>query len=267
MTNAEPAIDQADLPILDAGLRREPDPTRGHVYDMPLAKKPVLNPPANDNHPSLWKATANHARLRHEERCLVSKRTFPAKRAVAFEWDVKPANDNYWPLMKALQSAQAPEPDRNRLAAAAIRYREIYDAVHSGMTLGGTSVEGEPVQLDQRTYIGGDGALQYKGQRKLTALGEGDQAPTKNQPGTKKSLGAWTGDASLNAAIDARPVLDRMQAALGPLLRPVEDAVLHGRPHKDIGKSEGFENEAQAIGASKALVHRGLRVIAGELRL
>lgn len=65
----------------------------------------------------------------------------------------------------------------------------------------------------------------------------------------------------LIAQIDAKPVLAQLQASLGPLLQPFEDAVLRGMTLSKIGKKEGIAVKPAIAG--RALVFRALAVVNG----
>lgn len=166
-------------------------------------------------------------------------------------WDGQPSNDNQpWPLLKAITHAAENASDSALLARAARHYREIEWLSGDEAPLSGSAVDTDDViSLDQRVRFGGNGELEYVGVREL----KGKAAPTDSRNAEDRLIDR----------IDARAVLKTMRDSLGPLLRPFEDAVIHGRSLTAIGRDEGFSNDASAAAAGKALVYRGLRVVAG----
>jgi hypothetical protein len=171
-------------------------------------------------------------------------------------WDGKAHNDNdYWPLLKALRADGELE-----LIETAVRYRECERAAESANLLEGFVTSDSVHQLDKRTWVNRKGELVYKGERRLTAAPFGP-APTLHNG--RVMNGEWTGDLRIIARLDALPVLSRLRLALGPLVQPVEAAVVYGQSLEAVGRREGFNNKASASAAGKALVYRGLHAARG----
>jgi hypothetical protein len=67
----------------------------------------------------------------------------------------------------------------------------------------------------------------------------------------------------LIAKMDARPLLVEIEKRVGPLLQPVEQAVLGGWTLEAVGRHEaGYADKQRASAVGKALVYRALAVIA-----
>lgn len=199
------------------------------------------------------------------------------------EWTKCPANDNQaWPLAQWLRK------DGNEvLLRVAERYRAIYDAATTEALLIGTMPDDTyNVEVDQRVHNRADGSVAYKGQRKVkSAVGkfDGDDGNYKvaavdddvvqemaasgqlfpRKP-AKRVPKKWNGDRLLIEAIDNKRLLWRLQSALGPLLEPFEDAVLHGETLSTIGEARGAGGKTGGA-AGRVLVMLGLEVIQREL--
>lgn len=184
------------------------------------------------------------------------------------------ANDNIaWPLATSLI-----REGNTELLKAAMAYRRIHDTAKSEAVLGGTSAPlGAGMSLDQRTHIKPNGSIAYKGARKVDYV-EG-QATMKVPPYVNDEDGIernvvriprpWNGDRPVNDMIDAEGKLEFLRAIIGPLVEPLEMAVVDGATYQEIGNSVGVANRAGALGAGRATVHLALlrvRDALGELR-
>lgn len=232
----EPKLNLNDIPVFDhtTSLRSEE-----HEWEAPFRRdRRVTAPTREEEAAAIFK---QHIRL-------------AARRTVGFGWNGKAHNDNQsWPLMKALQHPAETAPDKNRLLAAAQHYRATEWTAGNTASLSGTEHEpGRRTTLDQRVRFGSDGGLEYVGVRVLVGKAANDNVAFTNDQEDK-----------LAGQIDAANELIAMRMAIGPLLRPFEDAVIHGQSLTAIGRAEGFANDASAAAAGKALVYRGLRVVAG----
>lgn len=190
------------------------------------------------------------------------------------------ANDNQgWPLAEQLRR------DGNEvLLHVAERYRTVYDAAKFEPRLVGT-VPDEFWSPEQNHAINREtGKLKVNGQKRsktaaatpsddgtFKAVAVTDEAwaeMVENGPVTfsrrpvSPTMRKWTGDNALIAAIDARPMLRRLQAALGPLLDPFEDAVIGSLTLTEIGRAGGVGQHA--AGAGKFAVMLGLEAVQRE---
>ncbi|OAM77714.1 hypothetical protein [Devosia elaeis] len=200
------------------------------------------------------------------------------------DWINCPANDNQaWPLAQWLRK------DGNEvLLKVAERYRAIYDVSVVEVPLIGTVPDDiYNVPIDNRTHTREDGTVVYKGQRKVkSAIGQfdGDDGTYKVVPVSddvtnemvatgqvfprkpaKPVPRKWNGDRLIIEAIDCRKIIRRLQAALGPLMEPFEDAVLHGETLSAIGEARGATGKASSAPAGRVLVMMGLEVVQREL--
>lgn len=184
------------------------------------------------------------------------------------------ANDNInWPLATSLI-----REGNTELLKAAMAYRRIHDTAKSEAVLGGTSAPlGAGMSLDQRTHIKPNGSIAYKGARKVDYV-EG-QATMKVPPYAREDDGVernvvripkqWNGDKPVNDMIDAQNKLEELRRVVGPLVEPLEMAVIDGETYQTIGNSLGVANRAGALGAGRATVHMALvavRSALGELQ-
>jgi len=101
------------------------------------------------------------------------------------------------------------------------------------------------------------GAYDIPAKRVLPAEVRDDGTPVG---GRTESLHIKINEDTLADYIDRKPRLEKIRAALGPLLEPVEDAVLGGQTMGWIGQQDGHTGRAAEM-AGKALVFRGLTVI------
>lgn len=190
------------------------------------------------------------------------------------------ANDNQaWPLAQWLRK------DGNEvLLSVAERYRAVYDAAHTETPLVG-SMPDDTYAVEQRHSINSKtGKLKNDGPRRARhteVVGDGtykvipidDDVREQMESGTstfKRKLSRpaprkWNGDRLINAAIDSRGTLYRLQRALGPLLEPLEDAVLHGETLAAIGEGRGAGTKSAGT-AGRVLVVMGLEVVQREFR-
>ena len=179
--------------------------------------------------------------------------------------DPKAANDNApWPL-----ASQLKREGNDVLLLVAERYRAVYDAASYEPQLVGREPD-DMLVLDARQVTKEDGTVTYKGvrserlKRHEAANDNGpsaDKKPVTFQPRPGKPAPAkWNGDAGLIAHIDGARMLRRLQVALGPLLEPFEDAVLHGETLSAIGESKGMNSVARGPGG-RVLVMMGLEAV------
>lgn len=143
-----------------------------------------------------------------------------------------------------------------------VEYRSILrdgvaevDAAHAagfhGQRVAGGEIEyGTQVKKDR-------GAYDIPSKRVLPAEVRDDGTPVG---GRTESLHIKINEDTIADYIDSRPRLDRIRAALGPLLEPVEDAVLGGQTLRSIGERAGFTG-VHANSAGNALVMQGLTVL------
>lgn len=181
------------------------------------------------------------------------------------DWVSPPANDNQaWPLAHQLR-----KEGNDVLLAVAERYRAIYDAATANVQLMGTSLAGDDLyNLAERSYTQDDGTVVSLGVRKArpkkdekTKGANPDKKPVTFKPrNPAPTRSAWNGDAMINAAIDSRRLLHDMQKALGPLLEPFENAVLHGETLSAIGEAKGG-NTVSSGPIGRAYVMDGLQII------
>lgn len=116
-----------------------------------------------------------------------------------------------------------------------------------------------------------DGEIQYtskmkrsKGAYNIPARRKGPAAVNDNgEPSAPKteSLHVKWSDETLIRQIDAKPILEKLRSALGPLRGPFEDAVLGGQTFTQIGVRDGFLVKPDVAG--KALVFRAIAAVDG----
>ena len=235
---------------------------------------------ANDNRPVMTKIELNNGtflKLRSEERLDNVRGDWHAGlNIVALGARVailddgpsitnKPIGDNdneavvSWPLGKALKT-----DEQRRLLKAAAAYRRLYEYSNATGVLRGSDLGDGIYRLDQRTWVRPDGEIVYKGARMITSGDPDPLAPTQSGAGEKKPVAKkWNGDVALIAKMDARPLLAEIEVRVGPLLQPVEQAVLGGWTLEAIGRHEaGYADKQRASAVGKALVYRALAVIA-----
>lgn len=131
---------------------------------------------------------------------------------------------------------------------------EVNEAAANGFK--GDRVPGGEIVYERRVRKS-DGAYDIPAKRILPAEVSDDGTPIG---GRTESLHIKINEDTLADYIDSRPRLDRIRAALGPLLEPVEDAVLGGQTMESIGVKDGFRGSSAAP-AGKAVVYRGLTVL------
>jgi hypothetical protein len=192
------------------------------------------------------------------------------RHAESDKWDGKADNDNAlnWPLARALV-----REGNTDLLKVAISYRRIYDQAKSEAVLGGSSpVIGDGISLDQYVKTHESGAVEYKGARKSKAAPVDIPATRKIPAGGLSSTNVsnvpkpWTGDRAVNEMIDAKALLERLQARLGHLCEPTELAVIDGSTLEAVGNSIGVANRTGAQAAGRALVHTGLITLRDALK-
>ena len=191
--------------------------------------------------------------------------------AKGFDWDGS-ANDNVsMPAIKWLRTNRDEEMLKPFLA-----YVRIEAAADSGAELMGNQATGtDLLQIDQRTWLDPTtGDIKYKGERRLTGIEfTGREHATKSKdvdPLQVKKAPApvprpFGGDRAVIECIDAKPKLRRLRAALGPLLEPFEDMVLHAKSLEAVGWNTGASNNRAAMAVGGSLLMMGLAVVAQEL--
>lgn len=135
---------------------------------------------------------------------------------------------------------------------------EVNEAASKGFK--GKLVPGGEVVYERRVRKS-DGAYDIPAKRILPAEVSDDGTPIG---GRTESLHIKLNEDTLADYIDSKPRLEKIRAALGTLLEPVEDAVLGGQTLGWIGQQDGHVGRAAEM-AGKALVFRGLTVIDGFL--
>jgi hypothetical protein len=245
--------------------------------------------PANDNAPRIVRSATDGKpipvsemirdakpvvieRKRKEAKAMKLQTSRIGRRAAkGFDWDGA-ANDNVsMPAIKWLRVNRDEEMLKPFLA-----YVQIEAAADSGAELRGNQHAGtDLLQIDQRTWIDPkSGEIKYKGERRLTGIeftGREHAAKSKDvDPLQVKKAPApvprpFGGDRAVIECIDAKPKLVRLRAALGPLLEPFEDMVLHAKSLESAGWSAGASNNRAAMAVGGSLLMMGLAVIAQEL--
>lgn len=233
---------------------------------------------ANDNAPSFPPLGVDHRRrmekVSAEASAAVARITkrIARRQSIGDGWDGR-TNDNIgWPLAKALLAA-----GQQDLLKYAMRYRQIETSATSEVLLGGTSLGQDPVQIDQKTWVRPDGSVAYLGDRKITSAKFAGEAPATQKVRTSDTTmkaaapvpKKWNGDAKVIDHIDDTRRLARLRAALGPIVAPVEEAVLHGATLEEVGRGMGAGSQKGASATGKAVVCMGLNVVRevlGEIR-
>lgn len=181
------------------------------------------------------------------------------------DWDGKPANDNIaWPLATALI-----REGNTELLKIAMYYRRVHDTAKSEAKLGGSSVSiGDGVALDRHTVIRANGSIAYKHVRQRTAadidipakqyVAPYDDTETEVQRNVVMVPKPWKGDEPVNNMIDAQGKLAGLQAHLGPLVEPLEMAVIDCATYQVIGNASGVADRSGSIAAGRAIVHMAL---------
>lgn len=226
-------------------------------------------------YPSLWKAIADHERATTIDR-QTGQRARIARHQFAGGFMPAPANDNQaWPLLKALR--QDGESD---LIAIAERYRQLWDAA-SNVPLG----TAQPNDLfvvpryakrddpDNRTrgaletsHAGGE----FAGGKVMRETGQiaerriVDEARNPERHATAR-IRTYRGENGLVAIIDARRDMARLHGALGPLVEPFEEAVIHSATLVEIGQARGIGQHAS--GAGKMAVMIGMHAVRTEFEI
>lgn len=241
-----------------------------------ISQKPTISSDGSDIPSRVEHASSSDKAVAAQKRRLAK---LDAKRPA---WTKCPANDNQaWPLAQWLRK------DGNEvLLKVAERYRAMYDVSMVDVPLIGTVPDDlYNVPIESRTHTREDGSVAYKGQRRVkSAVGqfEGDDGNYKVVPVSddvttemaatgqifprkpaKPVPKKWNGDRLIIEAIDCRKIIHRLQDALGPLVEPFEDAVLHGETLAAIGEPHGGNRNAGVAG--RVLVMMGLDVVQREL--
>jgi len=198
--------------------------------------------------------------------------------------DPRADNDNQsWPLAEQLR-----RDGNDVLLHVAERYRTIYNAAKFEPRLVGTMPDDFWSTEQYHSINSKTGRLKRDGEKRgktaaLTPVDDGTykaDAVTEDRwselvangpvtfarrPSTPV-MRKWHGDDALIAAIDAKPMLYRLQGALGPLVDPFEDAVIGDMTLTEIGRgmNAGVRGESAA---GKVLVMLGLETIQKEFSL
>lgn len=174
------------------------------------------------------------------------------------------ANDN-----EAIPICEALVRDRRIDDAALIRrYRHLFDVAGSPDTGGNAEVGTVGMNVAERTSITADGHLKSHGVRismnakvssgTKTGVADEDTPRASNAP-----LRFNGGEDGLIAYMDAKPILGRLRAAMGPLVEMFEDAAISGRTLTEMGKARGF-NGKQASAAAKSIVYMAIDALREE---
>ena len=237
--------------------------------------------PANDNNPS---KTEDEVKARRESvgPSKTYRKLSAQLRSRQSIGNPRADNDNQaWPLAEQLR-----RDGNEALLSVAERYRTVYEAAMYEPRLVGNQPDDfwSPEQnhsINQKT-----GKLKLNGQKRsktaaampvddgtfkvVSVTDEAWEQMVEAGPVTfprrpkMQMLRKWNGDAVLIAAIDAKPMLARLQVALGPLLDVFEDAVISGMTFTDIGRTGGIGQHA--AGAGKFAVMLGLQTVQEEFR-
>lgn len=160
--------------------------------------------------------------------------------------------------LKGQQYGQSNGVEREYETRKMIGIEDVDRAASAGFM--GNKVPGGEIVYERRARKS-DCAYDIPARRILAAEITDDGTPTG---GRTESLHVKINEDTIAAYIDGKPRLARIRAALGPLLDPVEDAVLGGQTLETIGRHEGFSGSSAAP-AGKAVVYRGIAVIDGFL--
>lgn len=193
------------------------------------------------------------------------KRRLHMRHKASNDWDGTAANDNVaWPLATALI-----REGNTELLKAAMFYRKVHGTAKSDARLGGSSVSlGDGVAIDQRQWVKPNGQVAYKGVRAVSSDEPETSArkkaqtcsdtPEKAETGYTNVPKAWKGDEPVNNMIDAKAQLAGLQSILGPLVEPLEMAVIDGATYQAIGNASGVSDRSGASAAGRAIVHMAL---------
>ncbi|OVE92247.1 hypothetical protein B7W89_07680 [Agrobacterium tumefaciens] len=181
------------------------------------------------------------------------------------------ANDNVsMPAIRWLLTQKKDEMLKPLLA-----YIRLDREANSGAELiGNTYTTQDLLQVDQNTWIDPKtGELKYKGERRLTGIdftGREHAGKSKADPMQIKKAPAsvpkpFMGDKPVIERMDAKPKLERLRTALGPLLEPFEELALYGKKLEAVGWTAGASNERAAMSIGGSILLMGLSCVAGEL--
>lgn len=180
--------------------------------------------------------------------------------------DCVQSRDEDFPLLAVLRRDK-----RADLIAAVLQYRQLVALCESEPLKGQSYGAGDGGTVDHYSSLE-DGEIVYsakvrrsQGAYNLPAVRvnaavineKGDQSPVRTE-----SLHIKLNEDTLADYIDSKPILARIRSALGPLLEPVEDAVLGGQTLAKVGADHGATGR-EATSSGKALVYRGLSVLDG----
>lgn len=184
------------------------------------------------------------------------------------DWDGKAANDNIaWPLAKALLAEGNKE-----LLKYAIAYRRIYNTAKSEVVLGGSAPDLSELTLAHVVRAQEDGSVKV-GKQVKAKKSEDDELPAKravtaNDETSIRSSSVpkpWNGDAPVNAMIDAKTELRRIQLLIGAILDPFEMLVVDGFTLAEAGVA-AHATARGAMSAGRSIAHMGLIAVRDALR-
>lgn len=246
--------------------------------NVPTTDTPA-KPKWREDNPDLAAASAELVNRHRKEMAVVERaegkacrkagRNATIRQHIGEGWDGEPDNDNIgWPLAKALKT-----DGKEHLLRAAMEYRRIEASANSGALLNGSKPESDYVSIDHESTIMEDGSIAYGKVRRSRSAEAIGSTPSRrsnaaneatmhpSSPAAKK----WNGDVPVINMLDDKRRLARLHIALGPLVKPFEDAVVCGETLEAVGRASGARNKMSASGAGKALVITGLYAVQEEL--
>jgi hypothetical protein len=180
-------------------------------------------------------------------------------------WDGRMVHESKidWPLSKAML-----QDGNHELLRTAIKYRTIHEQATAEPLLGEGSVPAGELVILHRLSDRGDGTMISSGEVVLKTAAPTEFPAQRSTPTSSESKQKaspipkpWNGDRAVNDAIDARDLLARLRSRLGPLVEPLERAVIDGDTIQKVGGASGIRGRDQSIGAGKALIYTGLIII------
>lgn len=211
------------------------------------------------------------ARKKAEARAMKIQTSRIGKRQSKGEGWSGAANDNVsMPAIRWLLTQK-----KDELLKPLLAYIRLDREANSGAEIiGNTYTTQDLLQVDQNTWIDPKtGELKYKGERRLTGIdftGREHAGKSKADPLQIKKAPAlvpkpFMGDKPVIERMDAKPKLERMRTALGPLLEPFEELALYGKKLEAVGWTAGASNERAAMSIGGSILLMGLSCVAGEL--
>lgn len=239
---------------------------------------------ANDNQPAISKTTGQplpertpeersaarsvvEAKVKAEGKTLGKlKRSLAKKRSSSDGWDGKADNDNpSIPIIKALLA----EGNRDLLPALLL-YRRVEAAATGCARLVGESFGNEPLHAEQDLWVNPEtGLIERKGEKQSKSK---DALPwrarasdvmtwTRVKPLPPQVPVKWQGDAKVIARIDGTALLVGFRALLGPLVKPFEEAAIHGATLETVGMMAGATSSRSAMAVGRSVIHMSLIAI------